>query len=45
MSFPDYAPVISADEGTLIFTSRRKGGTTDELNEDNFVLRRHLYFE
>lgn len=37
--FPDYAPVISADEGTLIFTSRRKGGTTDELNEDN------LYYE
>ncbi|HVA97395.1 MAG TPA: OmpA family protein [Bacteroidia bacterium] len=24
-SFPDYAPVISADESTLIFTSKRKG--------------------
>jgi hypothetical protein len=34
--YPDYAPVISADETTLIFTTRRKGGTTDELTiEDN----------
>lgn len=33
--YPDYAPVISADESTVIFTSRRKGGTTDELTDDN----------
>ncbi len=25
--FPDYAPVITADESVLIFTSRREGGT------------------
>ncbi len=37
--YPDYAPVISADEGTLIFTTRRKGGTTDELTEEN------MYYE
>lgn len=32
--FPDYAPVISADEKTLIFTSRRgvKGDTKDNLD-------------
>lgn len=29
--FADYVPVISADESVLIFTSRRKGGTSDEL--------------
>ena len=33
--YPDYAPVISVDETTLIFTTHRKGGTTDELTEDN----------
>ncbi len=33
--YPDYAPVISADESTIIFTTRRKGGTTDELTDDN----------
>ncbi|MEO6902812.1 MAG: hypothetical protein ABI315_06645 [Bacteroidia bacterium] len=27
--YPDYAPTVSLDEQTLIFTSRRKGGTTD----------------
>ncbi|HEX8517713.1 MAG TPA: hypothetical protein VF868_16055 [Bacteroidia bacterium] len=32
--YPDYAPVVSLDEQTLIFTSRRKGGYSDakELN-------------
>lgn len=30
----DYAPVISADETTLIFTSRRGGGSSDELSFD-----------
>lgn len=28
--FPDFSPVVSLDEQTLIFTSRRKGGATDE---------------
>lgn len=31
-SFPEYAPVISADEKTIIFTSRRKGSTGGESN-------------
>tara|TARA_B100000809_G_C15130810_1_gene528352 strand:+ start:489 stop:2930 length:2442 start_codon:yes stop_codon:yes gene_type:complete len=30
----DYAPVISADETTLIFTSRRAGGNSDEIAFD-----------
>jgi len=32
--YPDYSPVVSLDEQTLIFTSRRKGGYSDtkELN-------------
>lgn len=29
--YPDYSPVVSLDEQTLIFTTRRKGGTTDKL--------------
>lgn len=33
--FPDYSPVISADESTLIFTSRRPGSTGGEKSEDN----------
>ena len=28
--FPDYKPVVSADESTLIFTSRKKGSTGKE---------------
>jgi len=39
--FPDYAPVISADEKTLIFTSRR--GTGD--NEKDKDQLDHLYYE
>ncbi|MDN5214607.1 OmpA family protein [Fulvivirgaceae bacterium BMA12] len=31
----DYAPLISADESTLIFTSRRKGSNDDQLASDN----------
>ncbi len=31
----DYAPLISADESTLIFTSRRKGSTGNKLATDN----------
>ncbi|MFL5763712.1 MAG: hypothetical protein ACJ77K_07190 [Bacteroidia bacterium] len=29
--YPEYSPVVSLDEQTLIFTTRRKGGTTDKL--------------
>lgn len=36
--FPDYSPVISADESTLIFTSRRLGSTGGEKTEgDQFM--------
>ena len=31
----DYAPLITADESTLIFTSRRKGSTGNQLAADN----------
>lgn len=31
--FPEYAPVLSADEKTIIFTSRRKGSTGGESNK------------
>lgn len=31
----DYAPLITADESTLIFTSRRKGSTGNEVASDN----------
>lgn len=27
--YPDFSPVVSIDESTLIFTSRRQGGTSD----------------
>jgi outer membrane protein OmpA-like peptidoglycan-associated protein len=36
--FPDYYPVISADESTLIFTSRRNGGTGEEKTDDDQFL-------
>jgi outer membrane protein OmpA-like peptidoglycan-associated protein/tetratricopeptide (TPR) repeat protein len=32
--FPEYAPVISADESVLIFTSRRNTGTGGKITED-----------
>jgi hypothetical protein len=36
-SFPDYSPVLSADEKTIIFTSRRPGSTGgDKTDEDQF---------
>jgi outer membrane protein OmpA-like peptidoglycan-associated protein len=31
--YPEFAPVISADESVLIFTSRREGSTGSELDE------------
>lgn len=36
-SYPDYSPVLSADESTIIFTSRRPGSTGgDKTDEDQF---------
>ncbi len=32
--YPDYSPVISADESTLIFTSRREGSTGEKKDVD-----------
>ncbi len=32
--FPEYGPIISADEDVMYFTSRRQGGMTDELDEN-----------
>ncbi len=34
-AYPDYSPVISADESTLIFTSRRIGSTGGEKTDDD----------
>lgn len=31
--FPEFAPVVSADESVLIFTSRREGSTAGKLDE------------
>ncbi|MFN3404030.1 MAG: OmpA family protein [Cytophagaceae bacterium] len=45
-AFAEYAPVISADESTLIFTSRREGSTgalldeTGEYFEDIYISRK-----
>jgi outer membrane protein OmpA-like peptidoglycan-associated protein len=44
--YPDYSPVISADESTLIFTSRRSGSTggdkteNDQFYEDIYVCQK-----
>lgn len=34
-SFPDYSPVISGNEKTMIFTSRRPGSTGGDRTDDN----------
>lgn len=34
-AYPDYSPVVSADESTLIFTSRRPGSTGGEKTEND----------
>jgi outer membrane protein OmpA-like peptidoglycan-associated protein len=33
-AYPDFAPVISADESIMIFTSRREGSTGGEIDEN-----------
>ncbi|MES2593522.1 MAG: OmpA family protein [Bacteroidota bacterium] len=36
-AFPDFSPIVSADESMMIFTSRRPGSTGGELSEsENF---------
>jgi tetratricopeptide (TPR) repeat protein len=37
--YADYSPIVSLDEETLIFTTRRKGGSTDRIEPNG------LYFE
>lgn len=37
--YSDYTPVVSADDKVLIFTSRRPGGMTEDVADDN------VYFE
>jgi len=37
--YPDYAPVLTPDENSLLFTSKRKGSTGNKLDEDKY------YFE
>ncbi len=32
--FPDYGPVISADESVMLFTSRRTGSTGEKIDEE-----------
>jgi outer membrane protein OmpA-like peptidoglycan-associated protein/tetratricopeptide (TPR) repeat protein len=32
--FPDYGPVISADEDVMYFTSRRQGGMSEDMDEN-----------
>lgn len=41
--YPDYSPVISADESTLIFTSRRAGSTGGEKTDNDQFLE-DIYF-
>lgn len=41
--YPDYSPVISADESTLIFTSRRLGSTGGEKTDNDQFLE-DIYF-
>ncbi len=39
-SYPDYSPLITADESLLIFTSRREGSSEGKISEND-----GLYFE
>ncbi|MGQ0829483.1 MAG: OmpA family protein [Bacteroidota bacterium] len=41
-AYPDYSPVVSLDEQTMIFTSRRKGGTND-AKEPNGLYYEDIY--
>jgi len=42
-TFPDYSPVISADESTLIFTSRREGTTGDDADKKDGQYYEDIY--
>jgi outer membrane protein OmpA-like peptidoglycan-associated protein len=41
--YPDYAPVITADESVLIYTSRREGTTGDMIDEEDLHYYEDLY--
>lgn len=41
--FPEYSALISADESTIIFTSRREGSTGDALSDDGLPFE-DIYF-
>ncbi|MBI4645815.1 MAG: PD40 domain-containing protein [Bacteroidia bacterium] len=41
--YPEYAPVVSSDGRTLIFTSRRKGSTGGKIDKDGFPFE-DIYF-
>ncbi len=40
--YPDYAPVLSVDEKTLLFTSRREG-STGGMQKDEVMFREDIY--
>ncbi len=41
--FPEYSPMITADESMIIFTSRREGSTGDALSDDGLPFE-DIYF-
>ncbi len=42
-AYPDYAPVITADEATMVFCSRRPGGVGDEVDPNDLQYYEDLY--
>lgn len=43
MNYPDYRPLISADESMLIFTSRRKSTTDGKISEYDLKYFENIY--
>ncbi|HXA02697.1 MAG TPA: OmpA family protein [Cytophagaceae bacterium] len=41
--YPDYVPVISADETVLIFTSRRPGSTGNQIDPEDGMFHEDIY--
>jgi outer membrane protein OmpA-like peptidoglycan-associated protein len=41
--YPDYVPVISADETVLIFTSRRPGSTGNQIDSEDGMFHEDIY--
>ncbi len=42
-AYPDYAPVITADESMMVFCSRRPGGVGDEVDPNDLQYYEDLY--